>query len=1137
MIHARCAGWPIVLLFGITLATPAVAQHSGEELPPGTKLFRIEAAPDHVTLKNPFDYTQLLFTGILTSGERVDVTRMGRIEAPAAVVKVSERGQVRPVADGKGTIHFALGGKTINIPVQITGQKKPYEVSFVRDVMPTLSRIGCNAGTCHGAAKGKNGFQLSLRGYDPEFDHRALTDDVEARRFNRAAPDQSLMLLKPSGGVPHVGGVLIQPSQPQYELLRAWIGQGVKLDLQSPRVARIEITPKNPVLQLPGMRQQMAVRATYSDGSTRNVSAEAFVESSNIEVATVDKQGLVTGVRRGETALLARYEGAYAAAPVIIMGDRKGFAWRDVPTYNYIDTLVYEKLKEVKVLPSDVCSDSDFIRRVTLDLTGLPPLPDDVRAFLADPRSSRQKRGALVDRLIGSPEFVDHWTNKWSDLLQVNRKFLGESGARKLRDWIRQAIAGNMPYDEFARKILMASGSNADNPASAYYKILRDPDQAMENTTHLFLAVRFNCNKCHDHPFERWTQGQYYHLAAYFAQVGRKEDPRYKGQRVGGNNVVGAVPLVEVISDLHEGDLRNPRTGEVAAPQFPFSHADMPAGNLPRREQLARWIISRDNPYFARSLVNRIWSYLLGVGLIEPVDDIRAGNPPTNPRLLDKMTEEFIKSGFNVRELMRTICKSRTYQHAVQTNDFNKDDEINYSHALARRLPAEVIFDAIHRATGSVTHLACLPPGTRAAQFVDSSVEVPGGFLDLLGRPPRESACECERSSGMMLGPVLNLVNGPVVANALKDPDNRINKLAARAMDDAKIVEEIFLSILCRPPTQTELAEGLKTLRGSKDVFDQLANEVRKRKRELNAYEAQLTASYPQWEAELARKPAWIVFDPQTFTSAGGATLTKQADGSILASGKNPTPETYTITTRTDLQGISAFRLEVMADRRLPGRGPGRGSNGNFVLNEFSVLAQPPASAARLGPLMMTLRQPLLTPWLALLAAERPSPVALANARADFSQEGYAVKGAIDHNPRTGWAIVPLTGRSHVAVFETKQPVKVSSGTKLIFTLLQQYEGKEHNIGRLRLSATTSKTPVPFEGLPDRIARIIVIPAAKRTAEQKTELVNYRRANDEELARLQRLVNELALPADARAMGAQDLAWALINSPAFLFNH
>ncbi len=318
-----------------------------------------------------------------------------------------------------------------------------------------------------------------------------------------------------------------------------------------------------------------------------------------------------------------------------------------------------------------------------------------------------------------------------------------------------------MPYDQFCYQLLTGSGSNMANPAASYFKILRDPGQAMENTTHLFLAIRFNCNKCHDHPFERWTQDQYYTLSSYFAQVSRTEDPKFKGQKTQGTAVQGALPLVEI--DTRRQDRRRQKRthGPVAEPKFPFEHSDMPDAHASRREQLARWIAAKDNPYFAKSYVNRVWSYLLGVGIIEPIDDIRAGNPPTNPQLLDRLASEFIESDFNVQELIKTICKSRTYQHAITTNKWNADDEINYSHAIARRLPAEVLFDAIHRAAGSQSRLPGLPAGARAVQLVDSNVPVSGSFLELFGKPPRESACECERSNTMLLGPVLNLVNGP----------------------------------------------------------------------------------------------------------------------------------------------------------------------------------------------------------------------------------------------------------------------------------------------------------------------------------------------------------------------------------------
>jgi hypothetical protein len=844
----------------------------------------------------------------------------------------------------------------------------------------------------------------------------------------------------------------------------------------------------------------------------RDVTAEAFIESSNAEVATTDKQGLVTAVRRGEATMLARYEGAYTAATLIVMGDRSGFVWQDAPEYNYLDTLVDAKLKQVKVLPSGLCTDAEFIRRIYLDLTGLPPQPDDVRAFLADDRSTKIKRDELIDKLVGSAEYIEYWTNKWADLLQVNRKYLGEKGALSFRNWIRQAVASNMPYDQLVHAILIGSGSTREHPPAAYYKILREPGLAMENTTQLFLAVRFNCNKCHDHPFERWTQDQYYQLASFFAQVGRKEDPKFKGQKIGGTNVEGATPLVEIVYDKNAGEVKHERTGAMAVSAFPYKHGDLAPSTASRREQLAHWITSKENPYFARSYVNRLWSYLLGQGIIEPVDDIRAGNPPTNPKLLERLTEDFVASGFNVQHMLRTICRSRVYQQTIITNHWNQDDEINYSHALARRLPAEALYDALHRATGTVTHLSGMPAGLRAVQQLDSNVEVPSGFLDLFGRPVRESACECERSSSMMLGPVLNLVNGPVLADAIKDPGNRITRLVKTEPDDAKVVEELFFAVLCRPPTEEELVAGLKALKGSEEEYARLVAEHDHIQATLTTYEQQLLARQAEWEEKM-RHLTWTVLEPESAVAAKGTVLTKQPDGSLLASGKNPSPETYTITAITPFAGITGIRLEVLSDPSLPSKGPGRAPNGNFVLNEFRVTAHAPGESGK------------------------GKPVALHNAKADFSQEDYAVAGAIDGNPSTGWAIEPAFGKSHVAIFEAKEPIASAKGAILTFALEQRYEGKEHNIGRLRLSVTTAKPPIPLDDVAHSILQILALAPQKRTAEQKAELSRYYRSRDPEWNRLKRALAEHPKPLNQRLLGAQDLAWALLNSPAFLFNH
>jgi hypothetical protein len=1104
----------LAIIVVLNAASTALAQKPSEEkLPPGAKLVRLEAQPATIHLKHPYDYAQLVVTGTLDNGDKIDVTRMAKVETPASV-KCSPTGRIVPVSDGEAQLKLSVAGQTLTVPVKVSGQKEKYAVSFVRDVMPTMSKMGCNAGTCHGSAKGKNGFKLSLRGYDPAFDHEALTDDLEGRRFNRVAPDTSLMLLKPSGGVPHQGGVLMQPGERNYELLRSWIAAGAKLDLKASRVTRIDVSPKGPVVPLVGMKQQLIVTAAFSDGSTRDVTGEAFIESSNTEVAAVDKQALVTAVRRGESAMLARYEGNYAATTLIIMGDRSGFTWNKAPENNYIDGLVYEKLQQVKVLPSELCTDSEFVRRLYLDLTGVPPQPEQVRAFLADKRDTKVKRDELIDKLVGSPDYVEHWTNKWADLLQVNRKFLGEGGAAALRKYIEKAVADNMPYDKFVHNILTASGSTLDNPPAAYFKILRDPGSLMENTTQLFLAVRFNCNKCHDHPFERWTQDQYYQMAAYFARVGRTEDPKFKNQKIGGTDVEGARPLVEIIKDETAGEVKHDRTGAVTAPKFPYGQAEPMPPQASRREQLAKWVTSKNNQYFAKSYVNRLWSYLLGVGIIEPVDDIRAGNPPSNPKLLDRLTKEFIDSGFDTRRMFRDICKSRVYQQSIVTNKWNEDDHVNYSHAIARRLPAEVLYDAIQRAAGHKSNLPGLRPGARAAQLLDSNVQVGGGFFELFGKPPRESACECERSGGMLLAPILNLANGPVVGNALKDPDNRLAKILAANKDNAKAIEELYMAFVSRAPTEREIKIGVDAIKDGEAEYVDLVAERDRAAAALQAYEKDLPARLAAWEAKQKELPQWTVLDTVTAVSKGGASLARQADGSILASGKLTATDTYTVTTLTKLTGITGIRLEALSDPGLPGKGPGRPANGNFVLTEFKLSA-----------------------WLQG-DATKAKQVVLHKPQATFAQEGFPIANVLDNNKNTGWAIVPQTGKSHTAIFETKEPLNLPEGTPLVFTLEQDFGlAKNHVLGKFRLSVTSYQGPIRFSPVPEAILKIFAVPADQRTAEQKAQLIAHYRTQDAQLLRLTQALAEKAVPSDKRAVGLQDLAWAIIQSHEFLFNH
>ena len=1095
--------WLSALALSAIVLSVRGQEPAAEKLPEGLKVVAIEVRPASVELVHKFDYRQLLVSGKLDTGEIVDLTRMATPSQSGAAATVSSDGLVRAKADGTDQITFTYGGHSATVPVTVSGFTAPHTVSFVRDVQPAFSRMGCNAGTCHGAKDGKAGFKLSLRGYDALYDHRAFTDDIGGRRFNRAAPDQSLMLLKATGSIPHVGGVRTSVDHPYYTLVRDWISQGVKLDLDAPRVAKIDVFPVNPTVPRPDMKQQVTVMATYTDGLVRDVTREAFIESGNIEIIESNTSGVLTTLRRGEAPVLVRYEGAYAATTIVVMGDRSGFAWEERPQYNYIDQLVDRKLQQVKILPSQLCTDEEFVRRVYIDLTGLPPSAEQARAFLAAPGDSKAKRDALVDQLVGSREFVEHWTNKWADLLQVNRKFLGEVGSIALRNWIKESIAANKPYDQMAYEILTARGSNLDNPPAAYWKILRDPAAAMENTTHLFLAVRFNCNKCHDHPFERWTQDQYYNLSQYFAQVGRKRQPEFEGQNIGGSAVEGAVPLVEVIYDSTSGDVKHDRTGQVTPPSFPYTHGDLAADDATRREQLARWITSKDNQYFAKSYVNRLWGYLFGPGIIEPIDDIRAGNPATNPELLAALTKDFVGSGFDAQHILRTICKSRTYQLSVETNQWNEDDDINYSHALPRRLPAEVLFDAIHLAAGSIEKLPGVPAGFRAAELPDAGISVP--FLDDFGKPVRESACECERSSGMVLGPILKLINGPTVADALADQRSELNQFVAKEQDDGKLIEEVFLRFLARKPTDKELALGVEALKAA-------AADHAKATAALAEYEKTLPAKQVAWEASLGKPLVWTPLDPSELKSAAGATLTKQDDQSVVATGPMA-KDVYTFVAPTDMKGITAIRLEAITEPSLAAGGPGRADNGNFVLSELKVTAAPKADPGK------------------------AEPVALQNASADFSQANWHVAGAIDGREDTGWAVMPQFGKTHTATFETKTDVGADGGSVLSFTLSQQFPDGKHLLGKFRISVTDAMRPVSESKLPEAVAAALAVPADQRSPEQAAAVSSHFRSLDAELVRLTAEVGKAADGVkNARQIGIQDLAWALINCPAFLFN-
>ncbi|TXT37890.1 MAG: WD40 repeat-containing protein [Planctomycetota bacterium] len=1194
---------------------PAIEKPETESLPNGAKVVGLEVIPATIKLTSPFDYVQLLVTAKLDSGDRVDVTRLVQSQSAAPTVTVSPSGIVKATADGASSIAVKLGDQAATIPVEAAGIAAEFHPDFIRDVNPILSRVGCNAGTCHGSVKGKNGFKLSLRGYDPIYDVRALTDDLSSRRVNLASPDDSLMLLKTTAAVPHMGGQVIQPGEPYYEIVRRWVADGVKLDINTSRVTKIEVLPLNPVVQLIGAKQQLRVLATYADGRVRDVTREAFVESGNTEVAAAERGGLLKSLRRGEAPMLVRYEGSYAATTLTVMGDRTGFVWAEPPANNKIDTLAAAKWQRMKIQPSGLSSDADFIRRVYLDLTGLPPKAEEVKAFLADTRDTKVKRDELVDKLVGSDDYVEYWSNKWADLLQVNGKFLAREGATSFRKWIRDELTANTPYDQFAKKIITATGSNKDVPQASYFKILRDPAATMENTTHLFLAVRFNCNKCHDHPFERWTQDQYYQTAAYFAQYGLDRDPASGDRNIGGTAVEGAKPLYESVVDRAAGEVLHERTSQPTPPKFPYeltSQVTPPAapaaGQPPRARRLdfADWLTSKDNPYFAKSYVNRLWGYLFGVGIMEPIDDIRAGNPPTNPELLDYLTQEFIASNFDVRHVMRLICKSRTYQLSVESNPLNVDDKINYSHAQPRRLLAEVLFDTVHRATGTTTKIPGVAPGSRAAALPDSGIELPSGFFATFGRPARESACECERSGGLQLGPVMALISGATIAEAIADPTNELTKLVAAQPDDAQLVNELALRVLNRPASdaehkafasalaeldadhlrltaslkqrEAEVAAGMPGLEKKREesiarTKEELAAyekeiaparaEMEKKRQEniaarqadIKGYDDRLAAKIGKWEKQQTSSVEWIPLLPTSATGSKETTLSVESDRSVVVEAKGARNAVLTIMLPTNLRNITAFRLEAIADAKAPGGGPGRAGDGNFVLSEFEVFASPAAKPAESKK--VELHKPL----------------------ADFSQANFEIAKAVNGNPNDGnkgWAISPAYGVTHWATFETKQPINIEGGTQLKIVMHHKFNQPDYVLGRFRISVAIDKTDVGLT-LADEYKAVVATPAAQRKPEQTALLAKHFKAVDQEFRNLQaalgvanqplpvdpklvelqgklELVSQV-IPPDGRLLqlqadvknseaqlgnkrltAAQDVVWALINTPSFLFN-
>lgn len=680
-------------------------------------------------------------------------------------------------------------------------------VTFSNDVMPVLAKAGCNTGTCHGNLNGKGGFKLSLWGEQPDDDYLTLTRDQLGRRVDRVEPENSLILRKATAEVAHEGGQRFTRDSKEYEILRAWIAAGMPEDPpDTPHVVKLEVTPTEQVLIEPEMSVNITATATFSDGTVRDVTDMAVYETSNLLV-DVQPGGRVEAHAPGQSTVQVRFLQERVPVRLTFVPERPGFTWSDPPAYNLVDERVHEHLRQLRMNPSEVAGDETFVRRLYMDLTGAPPTGAEARAFVES--TDPDKREELVDALLERPEFNDHWTLMWADLLRNEENVLDRKGVQHLQGWLRQSIADNMPMDEFARQIITARGSTYENPPANFYRALREPKQRSEAVAQVFLGTRLQCAECHNHPFERWKQDDYYSFAANFARVDYTiiENNRRDGLDL--NQFNGE----QIVYIAREGEVRHP-DGRVMQPRYLAAESNIADGERDRLVGLADWLTSPDNRQFARTMVNRIWHRVMGRGIVDPIDDFSSTNPPTNPALLEALTDEFIDSGYDLRRLVRLIATSRTYQLSSKPNDTNADDQTHFSRAIVRRYSAEQMLDAMSSALGVPLRFNGFPIEMRAAEipgvnfvFRDRNPSPQDRFLQMFGKPERILVCTCERTDDATLEQVFELTSGPAITHMITRENNHLSRwLADDSLDDAAVIGNLYWSVLSRAPTDAELA-------------------------------------------------------------------------------------------------------------------------------------------------------------------------------------------------------------------------------------------------------------------------------------------------------------------------------------------
>lgn len=716
----------------------------------------------------------------------------------------------------------ALTGLLAPAFAQSAPSSPPSAVYFATDVVPLLTKYGCNGGGCHGKATGQNGFRLSLLGYEPDFDHEALVREARGRRISLAAPRQSLLLLKATASVPHGGGQRIAADSDDYQVLARWIERGAPAASPAdPVLERITVDPRRHTFGAADRRRALRVVAHFSNGSSREVTRQAVYQTNEPELAEVSETGVVDAKKRsGLFAVMVRYgdqiglfDGAVPAPHANSRAVAELEEWSRLYGGSRIDRQLVEQWRRLGLAPSAFASDSEFIRRASLDICGTLPTPAEVEAYVAD--SASDKRARLIDRLLERPEYASYFALKWADILRNRGRGYSTSkqrhGTALFAGWIRDSLAANMPYDQFATAILTASGSQQTNPPTVWYRSVRTTPDYVESVAQAFLGVRIQCAQCHHHPAERWGQDDYYGLAAVFARVGRK-----------GGFADAEVPTNESIYLADEGRTVHPRTGHVMAPRplggpdFPLTRYDDP------RRSLARWMTSSDNPYFARTLANRMWAHFFGRGIIHPLDDARSTNPPSNPELLDALAEDFLAQRFDVQQLIRTICNSSAYSLSALPNESNRDDTQNFARYYPKRMSAEVLLDALGQVLDAPAKFPNVagefPAGTRAIDLPDEAV--PSHFLDVFGRPARNSACECERVDAPALGQTLELVSSPEIHQKLTRPGGYVDQLKANGHPPADNVRAIFWRVFARAPRPNELQTAVKFLESKPDSLE-----------------------------------------------------------------------------------------------------------------------------------------------------------------------------------------------------------------------------------------------------------------------------------------------------------------------------